>query len=431
MYYTPEQIEKQLKRLKRRLCCLSTNGGGGGAVSSVFGRTGDVVAVSGDYDFSEIGNTPTTLVGYGITDAQPLDSDLTAIAALAADGLLRKTAGTWAMDSATYLTTVLLNQVGAAASTATVNHAANEIEWQWNTLAGTEGLHLSSTSTAAASNLQRLLSVELSGNNGTGGQTTVSGYFSNTHGGGTSTNYALQAVASGGTTTNFAIFTGTDGTNGRVNLNAANDTTTHTVIVRSINNTADMGIQVLANNQTQSTSYAYNGVRGSGNLVVSAAGGSHLLLQPGGRTAIGSSVGSAPTAHAHVAASTTAAASLRIPTGTAPTSPNEGDIWQASNNLLFFTNSTTYTVAKVLTNTATLDFGSTAAQTSTDLTITVTGAAVGDAVYVGVPNGSVTNNTSFSAWVSATNTVTVRHNNHSAGASDPASGTFRAVVLKI
>lgn len=51
-------------------------------VASVFGRTGDVVAQSGDYTFAQIGSTPTTLSGYGITDAQPLDSDLTAIAAL-------------------------------------------------------------------------------------------------------------------------------------------------------------------------------------------------------------------------------------------------------------------------------------------------------------------------------------------------------------
>ena len=56
--------------------------GGGGAVSSVFTRTGAVVAQTGDYIFSQIGSTPITLSGYGITDAQPLDSDLTAIAAL-------------------------------------------------------------------------------------------------------------------------------------------------------------------------------------------------------------------------------------------------------------------------------------------------------------------------------------------------------------
>jgi hypothetical protein len=70
--------------------------GGAGAVSSVFTRTGAVVALVGDYSafYSQLGHThtfasltspPTTLVGYGITDAQPLDSDLTAIAALTTD----------------------------------------------------------------------------------------------------------------------------------------------------------------------------------------------------------------------------------------------------------------------------------------------------------------------------------------------------------
>jgi len=50
------------------------SGGGGGAVSSVFTRTGDVVAQSGDYTFAQIGSTPTTLSGYGITDPVALTS---------------------------------------------------------------------------------------------------------------------------------------------------------------------------------------------------------------------------------------------------------------------------------------------------------------------------------------------------------------------
>ena len=52
------------------------------------------------------GTNPTTLTGYGITDAQPLDADLTAIAGLAGtSGLLKKTAAdTWSLDTATYLT---------------------------------------------------------------------------------------------------------------------------------------------------------------------------------------------------------------------------------------------------------------------------------------------------------------------------------------
>jgi len=78
----------------------------------------------------------------------------------------------------------------------------------------------------------------------------------------------------------------------------------------------------------------------------------------------------------------------------------------------------------------TLDFSSTAAQTSSDLTITVSGAAVGDMVTLGVPNGSVNANSCYTAWVSATNTVSVRFNNYSSGAIDPASGSFTVFVWK-
>jgi len=42
---------------------------GGGAVSSVFGRTGAVTAASNDYSFAQLSSIPTTVSGYGITDA--------------------------------------------------------------------------------------------------------------------------------------------------------------------------------------------------------------------------------------------------------------------------------------------------------------------------------------------------------------------------
>jgi trimeric autotransporter adhesin len=45
--------------------------GGGGGVTSVFNRSGIVQAAAGDYTFAQIGSKPTTLAGYGITDAAP------------------------------------------------------------------------------------------------------------------------------------------------------------------------------------------------------------------------------------------------------------------------------------------------------------------------------------------------------------------------
>jgi len=44
----------------------------GSVVSSIFGRTGVVTAQSNDYNFAQIGSKPTTILGYGITDAYPL-----------------------------------------------------------------------------------------------------------------------------------------------------------------------------------------------------------------------------------------------------------------------------------------------------------------------------------------------------------------------
>jgi hypothetical protein len=85
-------------------------------------------------------------------------------------------------------------------------------------------------------------------------------------------------------------------------------------------------------------------------------------------------------------------------------------------------------VTAILSATATLNFDLTAVAVE-DLTITVTGAAVGNIVTLGVPNGSVTATAQFTGWVSASDTVTVRCRTAAAG-EDPASGTFRATVLK-
>jgi hypothetical protein len=87
------------------------------------------------------------------------------------------------------------------------------------------------------------------------------------------------------------------------------------------------------------------------------------------------------------------------------------------------------TIPRVLAGSGVLNFPSTSAQTSADLTIVVTGAAVGDPVAIGTPAAPAVN-TSFTAFVSAADTVTVRFHNYSSGAVDPDSGTYKVTVFK-
>ena len=155
-----------------------------------------------------------------------------------------------------------------------------------------------------------------------------------------------------------------------------------------------------------------------------------MSILSGGAIGIGVT---APTAALHIKAGTATAstAPLKFTSGTNLTTPEAGAVEFDGTNYFVTSSTTRFTLAKTLVNTATLDFGNTAAGAATDLTITVTGAADGDAVSIGVPNGSTVANGSYTAWVSATNTVTIRFSNSNlVTALDPASGTFRAVVLK-
>lgn len=104
------------------------------------------------------------------------------------------------------VTSTPLSSLIASTASTTINNTNFSQEWQWNTLAGANGFRLSSTSTAAASNLQTLFNVALSGANATSNQTTYGAQISNTHTGTSSTNIALYTSASGGTNNYSAIF---------------------------------------------------------------------------------------------------------------------------------------------------------------------------------------------------------------------------------
>lgn len=87
----------------------------------------------------------------------------------------------------------------AATATNSINNADYAQTWEWNTLSSNTGLALSSTSTAAASNTQKVFSISLSGANANSTQTTYGSYITNTHTGTSSTNVGGYFSASGGT----------------------------------------------------------------------------------------------------------------------------------------------------------------------------------------------------------------------------------------
>ena len=112
--------------------------------------------------FSSITSKPTTLSGYGISDAQPLDADLTAIAGLAGtSGFLKKTAAnTWSLDTSTYLTG---NQTITASGDATGS--------------GSTSIALTLANSGVAAGTYRSVTVDAKGRVTTGtNPTTLSGY---------------------------------------------------------------------------------------------------------------------------------------------------------------------------------------------------------------------------------------------------------------
>jgi hypothetical protein len=87
--------------------------------------------------------------------------------------------------------------------------------------------------------------------------------------------------------------------------------------------------------------------------------------------------------------------------------------------------------AGVIDASATLDFANTPAGTKTDLTITATGARVGDYVILSAPAGSEMTSGVYKATVSGDDTVRVSFVNYSSTTSaNPASGIFRIQVIK-
>jgi len=216
------------------------------------------------------------------------------------------------------------------------------------------------------------------------------------------------------------------GSSYRYTLTAANIYGTSDIILQGVP-AASTGFDVFESVSAAGIALSTQG--GSFPIVFATNRAEKMRLSGTGNLGIGTNN---PTAVLHLKAGTATpnTAPLKFTAGTNLPTPEDGAIEYDGTDYYATVSTTRYILNKGLSGSATLDFPSTNAQTNSDLTITVTGAADGDMVVLGVPNGSTLTNSSFTAWVSATNTVTVRFNNYSSGALDPASGTFKVRVIK-
>jgi hypothetical protein len=102
-------------------------------------------------------------------------------------------------------------------------------------------------------------------------------------------------------------------------------------------------------------------------------------------------------------------------------------IEDAINSLLVDVTAIRSSLAGIKSGSVTYDLASLVDGAGATTTITVTGAALGD--YALVSHTLDLQGITFTAWVSAVNTVSVRFQNETTSTLDIASGTIRACVL--
>jgi hypothetical protein len=226
-----------------------------------------------------------------------------------------------------------------------------------------------------------------------------------------------------------------DNTNSRLGIGTASPSYKLHIIESTTNGRAVQGVATATSGTNYGAVLVAEGINATRNigLYANAEGATTNVAAvfDKGNVGIGQTT---PTARLHIAAgsATASTAPLKFTSqGASLLNPVEaGAVEFNGTNLLFTPSATRHTVNHGLPGSATLNFPSTTTLLSADLTITVTGAADGDVVSLGVPNAAVNANTSYSAWVSAANTVTVRFNNYSSGTVDPASALFKVFVTK-
>lgn len=259
-----------------------------------------------------------------------------------------------------------INNLIAATGAATLNHAANAQEWQWNSLAGGTGFKLSAATTAAASNTQKLFDIALSGANATSGQTTYGMCVINSHTGTSSTNIAGYFSASGGTNNyglivadgGVGIGTATPNSSFRlqigggsggygsgaelININSAVNRAAGVYYSQNSTIKGILGLCGLANEFVTGTTLGDFVIRNSSNIYFTTDGGTtiNMALSSAGRLGVGVS---APTAVLHLKAGTATAntAPLKFASGTNLTTAEAGAMEYNGTNIFFTRTGTT------------------------------------------------------------------------------------------
>lgn len=189
---------------------------------------------------------------------------------------------------------------------------------------------------------------------------------------------------------------------------------------------ASSGATPVAQNGNSLATTLTIGTNDANALNLETNGSTRVNVTSGGLVFVGGST--TPTAALHLAAGSSSVAPLKLTPGVFLTTPEDGAIEFDGSNLTIGLSFLRYIFPKTFSTTGTLNFPSTAAQSSSDLTVSLSGASVGSVVYLGTPTAAVLANSCYTAWVSATGVVTVRFSNYSSAAQDPASASFRVAV---
>lgn len=317
-----------------------------GSVTSVFGRTGTVVAASGDYTFAQIGSKPTTLSGYGITDALPLaGGTLTGNLLFSTDNTKDIGASGATRPRTVYVgtsvVTPLLNNSGSTITLRGVTYTLPSADGSSGQVLTTNG---SATLSWSAVNL-----TALNASNLTSG-TVPDARFP-----------ATLPAASGANLTSLNASNLASGTVDPARLGSGSSISTKFLRGDSTWQTIGGGGDALTSNplsQFASTTSAQ--LAG----VMSDETGSGALVFAGSPTFTGTISGAALTLTGLLltAATASGSAGIRLPHGTAPSSPTNGDLWTTTAGLYARINGTTvgpYGVGTALTSGTLGQFAST------------------------------------------------------------------------